>query len=330
MWIVQSPSKPKVKPKPFFLYYGILSLLNGLNSTEIVSYLQQYSVIVLRNPQGSSQAADVAIINQLVESGKSVFLYTYLGDNGSSYPVLTDAQLSANIDYFDSLGCNTFLDQGGYDFHTYRTQQKFAVDYVHSKGKKVMINPWNPSDIFGLYPDRTVDFQYNSTGLTPANLGVGDFVLVESFGVSYNGYRNSGGSSTTSDRNGYFGEVNRIARISTWADKYGFNIASLSYARTTNNTNGGTVIDSQSDVDFSYRLASLCNFPYYCVATLASLGSSTNAFGLFTPSESAKDMDSAKFVSPIVVQRSDRAVMNRSIGGVDYQYSTGSIITLPY
>ena len=124
------------------------------------------------------------------------------------------------------------------------------TDYVHSKNMFVMANAWTPSNLLS----SDVHATYNPTG-TPTHLGLGDWILLESF------------YSRNDDT--YADVVSGMSTIMTkWltsvelAHSLNVKVASLSYKFSTK-----TLKQSEQDIQNSYLLACMCGVDAWSFGT---------------------------------------------------------------
>jgi len=194
--------------------------------------LSQFDMIICENPTKlDSQEQEVAI--RLVSNGKTVYGYTYLGST-EDIPLLADADLKNHIDQCANLGFKgIFMDMAGYDYGVSRDRLNTYVNYAHLKGLAVMANAWTPSNLL------SSDIATLNPAGTPTHLGVGDWILLESFF--------SRGDSTYA--NPTLITTKYIPSI-TLAHSLGVKVASLAYM-----FDGKTIAESLQDCNHSYLLS---------------------------------------------------------------------------
>lgn len=162
------------------IYYGWLSSFNSSDNSwdqnNIAADIGQYDLFVIgggiEETTHDDHSNSVSIITKVHNSYSTMILgYISIGNTSSlSIPVL-----KANIDKIaDNLNADgVFIDEFGFDYWSdneeMRTRQNTIVSYIKNKGMKVMVNAWDPDDVF------------ISESNNPTVLGDGDYYLVESY-----------------------------------------------------------------------------------------------------------------------------------------------------
>ena len=176
------------EPRRLAIYYGIPSLVNGAGGvvSRAADAFADYDVVVFgdglefedvvpgRKPVGPGPLEyqrTKEIITRLAGMPRKTAVYGYI-DLGRSQQLALD-DITARIQRWRSIGASgVFFDEAGADFGVDRRRQNAAVDAGHAAGLRVVLNAFNPDDVFGVGAD----------GLRP-RLGAGDAYLLESFAV---------------------------------------------------------------------------------------------------------------------------------------------------
>lgn len=167
-----------IKPKKIKIYYAYPSALNYPNNNYnldlVANDFAQYDIIILGNNLDSLSHPDrnntINILNKSVLNNTEFCGYIRTGDGQSINENKIDNWISMS-NKITTIFCGEF----GFDFGITRQQQNDLVDYIHSKGLKVMVNSWNPSDIF----DGTPNHKLNNN----------DWILLESYQIINDEYR---------------------------------------------------------------------------------------------------------------------------------------------
>jgi hypothetical protein len=185
VWTQQAAAAAKLLPRRLAIYYGIPSLVNGVqgDTARAAAVFGEYDTVVFgdglefpdvvpgRKPAGAGpverrKTAD--IIRLVSASGRKTVVYGYI-DLGSSQD-LPQREIERRISLWREMGvAGIFFDEAGYDFGVSRARQNAAVDAVHAAGLRVFMNAFNPDDVF-----------LPSDGM-PHRLQPGDGFLLESF-----------------------------------------------------------------------------------------------------------------------------------------------------
>ena len=176
------------EPKRLAIYYGIPSLVNGAAGDvgRAAAAFAEYDLVVFgdglefddvvpaRKPPGAGPieyGRTKAIIAQLAASPRKTAVFGYV-DLGSSQQLSID-EIKSRVAKWKALGAaGIFYDEAGADFGVDRARQNAAVEAAHAARLRVVLNAFNPDDVF-----RTGD-----DGVRP-RLGAGDAYLLESFAV---------------------------------------------------------------------------------------------------------------------------------------------------
>ena len=181
-------SKILNKPNKLLVYYAWPSVINnsGGDVEEAVSYYAKYDYVVLGAGLEEESHGDhektVEIIGHYLTRGVEFFGYVDLGVSTSNFTLLTLRDKVAN--WFDMGVAGIFFDDCGYDYEVRRDRQLSAFEYAHFLGLKIIVNAWDPDDIFG----KEYDAWDNPLKLE-TNLNEDDFYLLESFQIKEGGYQ---------------------------------------------------------------------------------------------------------------------------------------------
>lgn len=165
-------------PKKIKIYYAYPSSLNyptnNYNLDSVANDFAQYDIIILGNNLDSSSHQDhnntITIMNKPILSNTEFCGYVRTGDSLNISKTKIDNWKSMS-NRITTIFCGEF----GFDYGITRNKQNNLVDYIHSKGLKVMANSWNPSDIF----DGTPAHKLNNN----------DWILLESYQIINDQYR---------------------------------------------------------------------------------------------------------------------------------------------
>jgi hypothetical protein len=176
------------EPKRLAIFYGIPSLVNGAGGDTVraAAALAEYDLVVFgdglefddvvpaRKPAGAGPveyARTKAIVARLAASPRRTAVFGYI-DLGRSQQLALD-EIAARVARWKGLGAaGIFYDEAGADFGVDRARQNAAVEAAHAAGLRVVLNAFNPDDVF-----RT------ETGGVKPRLAAGDAYLLESFAV---------------------------------------------------------------------------------------------------------------------------------------------------
>jgi hypothetical protein len=176
------------EPRRLAIFYGIPSLVNGAGGAvaRAAEAFAEYDLVVFgdglefddvvpgRKPAGAGpleHQRTKEIIARLASSPRKTAVFGYI-DLGRSQQLGLD-EIAARIQRWKAMGAaGVFFDEAGADFGVDRRRQNAAVDASHAAGLRVVLNAFNPDDVFRIGPD----------GLRP-RLGPGDAYLLESFAV---------------------------------------------------------------------------------------------------------------------------------------------------
>lgn len=163
--------------KKIKIYYAYPSALNyptnSYNLNNVAQDFSRYDIIVLGNdldnPSHPDHNKTINILNKSVLNNTEFYGYIRSGDNLNTNKNKIDNWKLMNIK-------GIFCAEFGFDFGITRNKQNALVDYIHSKGLKVMANSWNVSDIFD--------------GLPNSKLNNNDWILLESYQIINDQYQN--------------------------------------------------------------------------------------------------------------------------------------------
>jgi hypothetical protein len=176
------------EPKRLAIYYGIPSLVNGAGGdvARAAAVFAEYDVVVFgdglefddvvptRTPAGAGAVEygrTKAIVARLAASPRKTVVFGYI-DLGRSQQ-LSLAEIAMRTSRWKALGVGgIFYDEAGADFGVDRARQNAAVAAAHAEGLRVVLNAFNPDDVFRIGAD----------GVKP-RLRAGDAYLLESFAV---------------------------------------------------------------------------------------------------------------------------------------------------
>jgi hypothetical protein len=172
-------------PQRLAIYYGIPSLVNGAagQADRAAAVFAEYDIVVFgdglefkdvvggRTPAGAGPVEyerTRAIIGQLARSARRTRVYGYV-DLGHSQNLPLD-EIERRVALWKEMGAHgIFFDEAGYDYGVTRPRQNAAVDVVHARGMRVILNAFKPQDVF--------------EGAEPHHLKPGDGYLLESFAI---------------------------------------------------------------------------------------------------------------------------------------------------
>ncbi|CAF0899273.1 unnamed protein product [Rotaria sordida] len=143
---------PVTVPQYLAIYYGWPSLVeNSLGDVTAASnWFAQFDLIVLGDGIWKTTHGDHSktqtIITNLIARHKKVFGYVDLGVSTQNLSVL---QMQTAVDGWSVMGANgIFWDDAGFDYGVTRQRQSSMIQYCHSKNMNVIMNAWNPDDVF--------------------------------------------------------------------------------------------------------------------------------------------------------------------------------------
>jgi hypothetical protein len=179
---------PAPSPRRLAIYYGIPSLVNGAggDTARAVGIFSDYDILVFgdglefddvvpsRKPAGAGpleHQRTKEIIARLAGLPRRTEVFGYV-DLGRSQQLTLD-EIRERIQRWKSMGASgIFFDEAGADFGVDRPRQNAAVDAAHAAGLPVVLNAFNPDDVFRTGGDRV-----------RPRIGAGDAYLLESFAV---------------------------------------------------------------------------------------------------------------------------------------------------
>lgn len=188
--------------KRFAVYYGYPSLMSGCEWSELDAVVLAGDIVDSNGDYvADTSHSDFSNTQSIVNTyGDEVEFFGYVPiglvtahNNGYSFEISKlQALIDAWANNFPKLA-GIFLDEFGFDYKdgnnpselnywdddangtsgSYRERQKFAVWYCHSKGLKVIVNPWAPEDAL------SEKDEYGN--YYPIDYQAGDGILWESF-----------------------------------------------------------------------------------------------------------------------------------------------------
>ena len=179
---------PPPTPQRLAIFYGIPSLVNGAGGDvgRAAAVFAEYDLVVLgdglefedvvraRKPAGAGPVEyrrTKEIMARLAASPRATAVFGYV-DLGRSQQ-LSMEEISTRVMRWKAMGAaGIFYDEAGSDFGVDRARQNAAVDATHQAGLRVVLNAFNPDDVFAT----------NDAGGRP-RLRPGDAYLLESFAV---------------------------------------------------------------------------------------------------------------------------------------------------
>lgn len=181
-------SAAMAEPQRLAIYYGIPSLVNGAagDVARAAAAFAEYDLVVFgdglefddvvpaRKPPGAGPieyGRTRAIVALLAASPRKTAVFGYI-DLGRSQRLSID-DITMRLARWKGLGAaGIFYDEAGADFGVDRARQNAAVAAAHAAGLRVVLNAFNPDDVFRIGAD----------GVKP-RLRAGDAFLLESFAV---------------------------------------------------------------------------------------------------------------------------------------------------
>jgi hypothetical protein len=180
------PPEPQIGPGKLIVFYGGPNGINGADSADdpigaAAAEFAKYDMAVLGagiedSGHGAHDAA-VEIMNHPLTESVEFFGYIDLGVLTNNYPI---EDIRTRVDQWIAAGADgIFFDDFGYDYDVTRERQNAAAAYVHSKGKNIIANAWDPDHVFG----SAVDTEFNTAGTAPV-INSGDYYLCESYQIA--------------------------------------------------------------------------------------------------------------------------------------------------
>lgn len=174
-------------PGQLLIYYGYPSLINNSAGEleQAGTHFAKYDYVVLgdglEEENHSDHSKTKTIINH--ESCREVDFFGYIDLAAfTGWDKVID--LEKKMSSWEEMGVTGFfLDDFGYDFGVSRVTQNGAVEYAHFLNLKVIVNAWDPDDVFG----SETDVIYNPAKLSHC-LDSSDFYLAESFQIKVGEY----------------------------------------------------------------------------------------------------------------------------------------------
>lgn len=234
-------TKNKLLPTAFV--YSSLSNINNSNDPFYsMNVLKEFPFIVTMRPDEMSYKSKR--VAEFIKGKTKLFGYINLGPNNpydtrSQWKQADLKKVKTEIDSIAGAGWyGVFIDQFGYDWNETRERQNIIVDYIHSKGLKVMVNSWFVDDALGAKVDKIS----NPKGI-PSHLNQNDWFLIESFYTDGTSYRADSSY------------IEKYLKVKQYRDTMKINVATLSYKRDNTTWSGAT-----TDIKNSYILAQVLGF----------------------------------------------------------------------
>ncbi|WP_281556057.1 hypothetical protein [Thalassomonas sp. RHCl1] len=249
-------------PKSLLVYYGWPSSFNYSTNfwdlSKVATDFNRYDLLVLgagleltSHGDHLNTATILSKINQQRASTTSkISIFGYL-DLGRSTNNFSQAEIGQRIDLwlqlfqgYDHIDAGIFLDDYGYDFGTDRARQAYAVNYAKALGLQIIVNAWDPDDVFGadINTNTYMGIMMNPNGNPPPD-GI-DYYLSESFVIQNSDW--AGQDALTSKQS------KLIAYQSSYTAAKPVQILSV-----TTNTSGYNF--SQQQFNYAWRYAALYN-----------------------------------------------------------------------
>ena len=249
-------------PKSLLVYYGWPSSFNYNNNfwdlSKVAADFSRYDLIVLgagleltSHGDHTNTGSILSIIDQqLAASGRTIRIFGYLdlGRSTNNYP---QAEIEQRIDLwrqllqgYSQIDAGIFFDDYGYDFGTDRTRQTPAVNYAKSRALTVIVNAWDPDDVFGadINTNSYAGIMMNPDGNPPPDDI--DYYLSESFVIQNS---NWAGQTTLENK-----QAKLTAYQASYQPHQPMQVLSLT-------TNTGNYSFSQQKFNYAWHYASLYN-----------------------------------------------------------------------
>lgn len=164
-----------IKKAKLAIYYGWPSGVNGAFSVAgAIAVFKAYELLVLGSGLEEPSHGDHVNTVQIIAGLPKVQVFGYVASTSDL------ALLKEKIDKWVTMGVSgIFCDVFGYDFGLTRQKQNEIVDYIHLKGLSAFVNVWNPDDAF------------SPSGPETTHLGLGDWVLAESYQIINDNYQST-------------------------------------------------------------------------------------------------------------------------------------------
>lgn len=233
--------KNKLMPTAF-IYSSLSNINNSKDPFYSMQVLKEFPFIITMRPDEMSYKSKR--VAEYIKAKTKLFGYVNLGPDNptairSEWRQADLNKVKTEIDSIAAAGWyGVFIDQFGYDWNETRERQNIIVDYIHSKGMKVMANSWFVDDSLG----NKVDKIANPKGL-PTHLNSNDWYLVESFFSDGDSYRADASY------------IEKYLKVKQYRDKMKINVAALSYKRDSVSWQGAS-----EDIKNSYILAQVLGF----------------------------------------------------------------------
>jgi len=178
--------------KNVLFYYGWLnsfnSARNGWSNDNVADEIAHYYDVLVcgdgvQDPSHGDYANTQYIIARLKQIKPEMEIFGYID---TTVPLAT---FHVKVDQCEALKMHgIFMDKAGYDFGTTRADFNAKVDYIHSKAfaNKAFPNAWKLNSFLGTDNDVSFPNAIYNPSLLPSSLKMGDYVLLESFGIAPN------------------------------------------------------------------------------------------------------------------------------------------------
>lgn len=286
-----SSGSNKLSPAAF-VYSSISNINNSKDPFYSMEVLKEFPYIITSRPgEMSYKSRRVA---EVIKVKTKIFAYVNLGPDNPTADKLKWKQadlnkVKAEVDEIAQAGWyGVFIDQFGYDWNETRARQNTLVDYIHSKGLKVMVNSWFVEDALGAKIDKVS----NPAG-TASHLNNNDWYLIESFFTDGDSYRAD---------NSY---IEKYLKVKQYKDSMNINVATLSYKRSGTNWN-----QASEDIKKSYILAQCLGFNNWW------FGKTDNSDNLFYGKD--PNVDLGEFVSYLKLQQGKKYVAETKKYKIEY------------
>jgi len=156
-----------MRPESLLIYYGWPSAINGGHEEDFDNYAHVVLGAGLEDETHPDHWPTKAIINHTIAA-----CWGYI-DAGVMSSDFTMRRIKRSMKRWKRMGVyGVMLDNFGMDWGVSKRRQDRAIDAAHALGLKVIANVWSPQTGLGSY----------------THLGVGDFLLAESFYIKNGDY----------------------------------------------------------------------------------------------------------------------------------------------
>lgn len=132
------------------IYYGYPSYVNQVYSVPgAISVFNDYDLVVIGDGLEENNHPDHQNTKDIIDCSTANF-YGYVD---STLPL---KDIKKKVDKWCGMGginkiiTGVLADRFGYDFGIDRVKQNKIIDYIHSSGLRVMVNAWDPDDVFSI------------------------------------------------------------------------------------------------------------------------------------------------------------------------------------